>query len=173
MLAQCCSKVLYPLVLDVRPWALYIESCPCIKYGAFIKNKSNGTIRVETTSGRIIMIVATHFFVQSSNSIIRIDMIDVFVYIFTSLCVYSSCILTGKKRIDVDTLDDCYQLDMESPIAPQPLVAAAWEQSNYEVIDQLLLCDPDVCMSYTSQPDTNKPKPLFYQVNKHHVNPNL
>ena len=53
---------------------------------------------------------------------------------------------------------------MTQPIAPQPLVAAAWEQSNYDVIDQLLTFDADVCNSYSSQPDTNPIKPLFYQV---------
>ena len=78
-------------------------------------------------------------------------------------------LLVGKKRIDVDTVDESYQLDMNSPVAPQPLVAAAWEQSNYDVIDQLLSFDADVCNSYTSLPETNKPKPLFYQVNIYNI----
>ncbi|XP_067937745.1 uncharacterized protein [Watersipora subatra] len=69
----------------------------------------------------------------------------------------------GKKKVDVDTLDHSYQLDMSSPIAPQPLIVAAWEQGNYDTVDQLLLFDVDVCNSYSNKPDTNLPKPLFYQ----------
>lgn len=81
---------------------------------------------------------------------------------FCILSCFVSC--KGKKRIDVDTVDESYQLNIDSPVAPQPLIAAAWEQSNYDVIDLLLSFDADVCNSYTSLPETNKPKPLFYQV---------
>ncbi|KAF6024374.1 hypothetical protein EB796_017286 [Bugula neritina] len=69
----------------------------------------------------------------------------------------------SKKRVDVDTLDHSYQLSLDSELVPQPLVAAAWEQSNYDVIDQLLLLDADVCNSYSNQPEINPAKPLFYQ----------
>jgi len=80
------------------------------------------------------------------------------------ICVICAFVSTGKKRVDVDTLDHSYQLSLDSELVPQPLVAAAWEQSNYDVIDQLLLLDADVCNSYSNQPETNPAKPLFYQV---------
>jgi len=80
------------------------------------------------------------------------------------ICVTCAFVYTGKKRVDVDTLDHSYQLSLDSELVPQPLVAAAWEQSNYDVIDQLLLLDADVCNSYSNQPEINPAKPLFYQV---------
>jgi len=65
----------------------------------------------------------------------------------------------------VDTLDHSYQLDMDSPEVSQPLVVAAWEQGNYDVINQLLVYEADVCNSYSNQDHSiNPPKPIFYQV---------
>ena len=49
------------------------------------------------------------------------------------------------------------------PRVSQPLIAAAWEQENYDVIEMLMTYKPDVSSLYANQ-TTQEPKPLFFHV---------
>ena len=68
--------------------------------------------------------------------------------------------------IDVNTKDFSHTLQFgHHPHTPQPLLAAAWEQNNYDIVDAIMEFQPDTSIMYSNGQD-ERPKPLFFQVSQ-------
>ena len=65
---------------------------------------------------------------------------------------------------DVNTQDVSYMYRYpNSPRVPQPLLAAAWEQDNYDIIDLLMTYKPDTSLVYVNH-RWKQQMPLFFHV---------
>ena len=74
-------------------------------------------------------------------------------------------VLSGNA--DVNTQDCSYLYHYpNSPQVKQPLLAAAWELDNCDVIDVLMKCHPDTSQLYVNH-RWKQPMPLFFHVSFH------
>nr|XP_022329606.1 uncharacterized protein LOC111128325 [Crassostrea virginica] len=68
-------------------------------------------------------------------------------------------------NINVNTKDYSYQLAApKTPVAPRPLLVAVWETRCLETVDIMMELGADTSVLFSSEPDREKPKPLFFHV---------
>ncbi|XP_061174059.1 uncharacterized protein LOC133183117 [Saccostrea echinata] len=68
-------------------------------------------------------------------------------------------------NINVNTKDYSYQFAApNTPIAPRPLLVAVWETRCLETVDIMMELGADTSVLFSSEPDKEKPKPLFFHV---------
>lgn len=68
-------------------------------------------------------------------------------------------------NINVNTKDYSYQFAApKTPVAPRPLLVAVWETRCLETVDILMELGADTSVLFSSEPDKEKPKPLFFHV---------
>lgn len=69
------------------------------------------------------------------------------------------------ENIDINTKDHSYQYNyVDYQCVPQPLLASAWEQNDYGVVDVLMELGVDTATMFSYGGVDEKPKPLFFQV---------
>ena len=65
----------------------------------------------------------------------------------------------------MNTKDYSYQLAApKTPVAPRPLLVAVWETRCLETVDIMMELGADTSVLFSSEPDREKPKPLFFHV---------
>lgn len=68
-------------------------------------------------------------------------------------------------NINVNTKDYSYQFAApKTPVAPRPLLVAVWETRCLETVDIMMELGADTSVLFSSEPDKEKPKPLFFHV---------
>lgn len=68
-------------------------------------------------------------------------------------------------NINVNTKDYSYQFAApKTPVAPRPLLVAVWETRCLETVDIMMELGADTSVLFSSEPDKDKPKPLFFHV---------
>ena len=68
-------------------------------------------------------------------------------------------------NINVNTKDYSYQLAApKTPVAPRPLLVAVWETRCLETVDIMMELGADTSVLFSSEPNREKPKPLFFHV---------
>lgn len=65
----------------------------------------------------------------------------------------------------MNTKDYSYQFAApKTPVAPRPLLVAVWETRCLETVDIMMELGADTSVLFSSEPDKEKPKPLFFHV---------
>ncbi|XP_048737125.1 uncharacterized protein LOC125652169 isoform X2 [Ostrea edulis] len=68
-------------------------------------------------------------------------------------------------NINVNTKDYSYQFEApNTPVAPRPLLVAVWETRCLETVDIMMELGANTSVLFSSEPDKEKPKPLFFHV---------
>ncbi|KAJ8304772.1 hypothetical protein KUTeg_018355 [Tegillarca granosa] len=76
------------------------------------------------------------------------------------------------ENIDINTKDHSYQYNyVDYQCVPQPLLASAWEQNDYGVVDVLMELGVDTATVFSYGGVDEKPKPLFFQLISGKVKP--